>query len=77
MAPASISRASYRCAHPACSAATAGWACGCATPASVKGVGVLPLFAGLIGLLLLLGGFAATWLREGTLSEHLNAPRVA
>jgi len=31
----------------------------------VKGVGVLPLFAGLIGLLLLLGGFAATWLREG------------
>jgi hypothetical protein len=31
----------------------------------IKGVGVLPLFAGLIGLLLLLGGFAATWLREG------------
>jgi hypothetical protein len=31
----------------------------------VKGVGVLPVFAGLIGLLLLLGGFAATWLREG------------
>jgi hypothetical protein len=31
----------------------------------VRGVGVLPLFAGLIGLLLLLGGFAATWLREG------------
>ncbi len=31
----------------------------------VKGVGVLPLFAGLIGLLLLLGGFAAPWLREG------------
>jgi hypothetical protein len=31
----------------------------------VKGVGVLPLFSGLIGLLLLLGGFAATWLREG------------
>ncbi len=31
----------------------------------VKGVGVLPLFAGLIGLLLLLGAFAATWLREG------------
>jgi hypothetical protein len=26
---------------------------------------VLPLFAGLIGLLLLLGGFAATRLREG------------
>jgi hypothetical protein len=31
----------------------------------VKGVGVLPMFAGVIGLLLLLGGFAATWLREG------------
>jgi hypothetical protein len=31
----------------------------------IKGVGVLPMFAGLIGLLLLLGGFAATWLREG------------
>src|SRR6201986_415686 len=30
----------------------------------IKGVGVLPLFAGLIGLLLLLGAFAATWLRE-------------
>ena len=31
----------------------------------VKGVGVLPVFAGLLGLLLLLGAFAATWLREG------------
>lgn len=31
----------------------------------VKGVGVLPMFAGLVGLLLLLGAFAATWLREG------------
>jgi hypothetical protein len=31
----------------------------------VKGVGVLPVFAGLIGLLLLLGAFAVTWLREG------------
>src|SRR5579871_5699141 len=31
----------------------------------VKGVGVLPIFAGLIGLLLLLGAFAGTWLREG------------
>jgi hypothetical protein len=31
----------------------------------VKGVGVLPVFAGLIGLLLLLGAFAGTWLREG------------
>ena len=31
----------------------------------VRGVGVLPIFAGLIGLLLLLGAFAFTWLREG------------
>lgn len=31
----------------------------------VKGVGVLPMFAGIVGLLLLLGAFAATWLREG------------
>jgi hypothetical protein len=31
----------------------------------VKGVGVLPVFAGIVGLLLLLGAFAATWLREG------------
>jgi hypothetical protein len=31
----------------------------------VRGVGVLPIFAGLVGLLLLLGAFAATWLREG------------
>ena len=31
----------------------------------VRGVGVLPIFAGLIGLLLLLGAFGATWLREG------------
>jgi hypothetical protein len=30
----------------------------------VRGVGVLPMFAGLIGMLLLLGAFAATWLRE-------------
>src|SRR6202047_4004521 len=30
-----------------------------------RGVGVLPMFAGLIGLRLLLGAFAATWLREG------------
>jgi hypothetical protein len=31
----------------------------------VRGIGVLPVFAGLIGLLLLLGAFATTWLREG------------
>lgn len=31
----------------------------------VRGVGVLPMFAGIAGLLLLLGALAATWLREG------------
>jgi hypothetical protein len=31
----------------------------------VRGIGVLPIFAGVIGLLLLLGAFAMTWLREG------------
>ena len=31
----------------------------------VRGIGVLPVFAGLIGLLLLVGSLAATWLREG------------
>ncbi len=31
----------------------------------VRGIGVLPVFAGLIGLLLLIGAFAATWIREG------------
>jgi len=31
----------------------------------VRSIGVLPVFAGLIGLLLLLGALAATWLREG------------
>ncbi|MFZ1885980.1 MAG: hypothetical protein WAU53_20860 [Rhodoplanes sp.] len=31
----------------------------------VRGVGVLPVFAGLLGLLLLLGSLAATWAREG------------
>ncbi|HEY0235782.1 MAG TPA: hypothetical protein VGC86_12135 [Afipia sp.] len=31
----------------------------------VRGIGALPVFAGLIGLLLLIGAFAATWLREG------------
>lgn len=31
----------------------------------VKGIGVLPMFTGLIGLLLLIGAFAATWVREG------------
>ena len=31
----------------------------------VRGIGVLPIFAGLLGLLLLLGSVAATWAREG------------
>jgi hypothetical protein len=31
----------------------------------VRGIGVLPIFAGLLGLVLLLSGLAATWLREG------------
>src|SRR4051812_1770657 len=31
----------------------------------VRGIGVLPVFAGLLGLLLLIGSLAATWTREG------------
>ena len=31
----------------------------------VRGIGVLPLFAGMLGLLLLIGSLAATWTREG------------
>src|SRR5947208_6975429 len=31
----------------------------------VRGIGVLPVFAGLTGLLLLVGSLAATWMREG------------
>jgi hypothetical protein len=31
----------------------------------VRGIGVLPVFAGLLGLLLLVGALAATWVREG------------
>jgi len=31
----------------------------------VRGIGVLPIFAGAIGLLLLIGALAATWAREG------------
>jgi len=31
----------------------------------VRGIGVLPVFAGLIGLLLLIGSLALTWAREG------------
>jgi len=31
----------------------------------VRGIGVLPMFAGFLGLLLLVGSLAATWMREG------------
>ena len=31
----------------------------------VRGIGVLPMFAGFLGLLLLIGSLAATWAREG------------
>ena len=31
----------------------------------VRGVGVLPVFAGFLGLLLLVGSLAVTWAREG------------
>jgi hypothetical protein len=31
----------------------------------VRGISVLPLFAGLLGLLLLVGSLAAMWAREG------------
>jgi hypothetical protein len=31
----------------------------------VRGIGVLPVFAGLLGLLLLLGSLAGAWAREG------------
>ena len=35
------------------------------TASVVRGIGVLPIFSGLLGLLLLLGTLAATWAREG------------
>jgi hypothetical protein len=31
----------------------------------VRGIGVLPIFAGLLGMLLMIGALAATWTREG------------
>jgi hypothetical protein len=31
----------------------------------LRGIGVLPIFAGILGLLLLIGSLAATWAREG------------
>jgi len=35
------------------------------TASVVRGIGVLPIFGGLLGLLLLLGSVAGTWVREG------------
>ena len=35
----------------------------------VRGIGVLPMFAGLLGLLLLVGALAATWAREGRVTR--------
>jgi hypothetical protein len=35
------------------------------TASVVRGIGVLPVFAGLFGMLLLIGSLAATWMREG------------
>jgi hypothetical protein len=35
------------------------------TASVVRGIGVLPIFAGMLGLLLLLGSLAGTWAREG------------
>jgi hypothetical protein len=35
----------------------------------VRGIGVLPMFAGVLGLLLLIGSLAATWAREGRSSR--------
>ena len=37
----------------------------------VRGIGVLPMFAGLLGLLLLVGALAATWARKAA-----KRPRV-
>ena len=35
------------------------------TASVVRGIGVLPVFTGVLGLLLLIGSLAATWAREG------------
>ena len=40
----------------------------------VRGIGVLPVFAGLLGLLLLLGSLAGTWAREGPLGAVGDYP---
>ena len=57
-------RASSRCARPTPSGDD--WIGLKMRDASVvRGIGVLPMFAGLLGLLLLVGALAATWAREG------------
>ncbi len=64
-AAASPCRASSRCARPTPSTATTGSGLRMREASVVRGIGVLPVFAGLIGLLLLVGALAATWTREG------------
>ena len=62
---ACICRASSRCARATPSRATTGSGLKMREASVVRGIGVLPVFAGLIGLLLLIGSLAATWAREG------------
>jgi hypothetical protein len=40
-----------------------------------RGIGVLPVFARLIGLLLLVGSLAATWAREGRSTDRFRRLR--
>ena len=42
----------------------------------VRGIGVLPMFAGLLGLLLLVGSLALTWAREGRCYELRVSSRL-
>ena len=43
----------------------------------VRGIGVFPVFAGLIGLLLLVGSLATTWAREGRCGAPPTAGPIA
>jgi hypothetical protein len=43
----------------------------------VRGIGVLPVFAGFLGLLLLLGSLAGTWAREGRLLFRADRSRYS
>ena len=58
-------RGSSPCGRATPTRARTGSASRYATPLSCAGIGVLPVFAGLLGLLLLVGSLAATWTREG------------